>query len=124
VALLRLVVVLWLLRLVVAVVAEPKPEEAEEAKRYSSSQRPALWLVLRGGIAHQDPCGLGFYFLWCLQLGLWRPPCSALCPFSEDSMRLRNHHLSSCCQRLAAFVCTASTRLPGSHLPLLRKLAC
>jgi len=42
VALLRLVVVLWLLRLVVAVVAEPKPEEAEEAKRYSRSEKVKL----------------------------------------------------------------------------------
>jgi len=63
---LPLVVELSTRRLVVAVGAASKPEEVEEEKRYSSSQRPALWLVLWGGIAHQDPCGLGFYFLWCL----------------------------------------------------------
>lgn len=58
---------LWpTLRLVVAMVAVLKLEEVEEGLRYSSSQRPALWLVLWGGIARQDPCGLGFYFLWRL----------------------------------------------------------
>jgi hypothetical protein len=63
---LRLVAELLPLPLGLAVVAAPKPKQVEEAKSYSSSQRPALWLVLWGGIAHQDPCGLGFYFLWCL----------------------------------------------------------
>jgi len=62
----RVVELLWPLRPVVAEEAAPKLEEVVEEKRYSSSQRPALWLVLWGGIAHQDPCGLGFYFLWCL----------------------------------------------------------
>lgn len=57
---------LLFLELVVAVEAVPKLEEVEERKRYSSSQCPALWLVLWDGIVHQDPYGLGFYFLWCL----------------------------------------------------------
>jgi hypothetical protein len=62
----RLVAALLRLAQVGAVEAGLKLEEVEEGKRYSSSQHPVLWLVLWGGIAHQDPCGLGFYFLWCL----------------------------------------------------------